>query len=130
MSKRDPYGLRDESDGMYQHTTGLPPKFSTNTQRLNPFTVPPGHEAVRDAAGRAPGAIKKGSALDTQVGGNHYTKRPIQPFEYSMRNGLDPMQHTIIKYVTRFRDKEGREDLEKARHTIDLLIENDYGVQK
>lgn len=62
-------------------------------------------------------------ASDTQVGGNHYTKCPIQPFEYSMANKLDPMQHTIIKYVTRFRDKAGIADLEKARHTIDLLIE-------
>jgi len=63
------------------------------------------------------------SALDTQVGGYHYTKRAIQPFEYSMKNGLDPLQHTIIKYVTRFRDKDGVADLEKAKHCIDMLIE-------
>lgn len=59
----------------------------------------------------------------TQVGGDHYCKLPIQPFQYSMANGLDPMQHTIIKYVTRFRDKGGIADLEKAKQTIDLLIE-------
>ncbi len=59
----------------------------------------------------------------TQVGGNHYTKLAIQPMTYSMTNGLDPAQHTIIKYVTRFRDKGGIEDLEKAKHCIDLLIE-------
>jgi hypothetical protein len=58
----------------------------------------------------------------TQVGGDHYCKLPIQPFQYSMKNGLDPMQHTIIKYVTRFRDKNGIQDLEKAKQTIDLLI--------
>lgn len=58
-----------------------------------------------------------------QIGGDHYTKMAIQPFTYSMYNGLDPMQHTIIKYVSRFRDKNGIEDLKKARHTIDLLIE-------
>ena len=62
------------------------------------------------------------SAWDTQVGGNHYTKMKIQPFQFSMANDLDPMQHTIIKYVTRFRDKNGIEDLEKAKQTIDLLI--------
>lgn len=62
------------------------------------------------------------SAWDTQVGGNHYTKMKIQPFQFSMANGLDPMQHTIIKYVSRFRDKNGIEDLEKAKQTIDLLI--------
>lgn len=65
------------------------------------------------------------SAFGKQVGGGHYTKMKIQPFQYSMANGLDPMQHTIIKYVTRFRDKNGIEDLEKAKHTIDLLIEHE-----
>ena len=63
------------------------------------------------------------SALDVQVGGGHYKNLAIQPMEYSMANGLDACQHTIIKYVTRFRDKGGIVDLEKARHTIDMLIE-------
>ena len=63
------------------------------------------------------------AAKTKQVGGAHYKSLPIQPFEYSMANGLDPMQHTIIKYVTRFRDKNGVEDLEKAKHVIDMLIE-------
>lgn len=59
----------------------------------------------------------------TQEGGSHYKDLPIQPFEYSMKNKLDPLQHTIIKYVTRFRDKGKIADLEKAKHCIDLLIE-------
>lgn len=63
------------------------------------------------------------SALKKQHGGNHYSKLPIQPMQYSMKNGLDPCQHTIIKYVTRFRNKGGIEDLHKAIHTIELLIE-------
>jgi hypothetical protein len=63
------------------------------------------------------------SPLETQIGGDHYTKLAIQPMQYSMENGLDPLQHTIIKYVTRFRDKAGIEDLEKAKHCIDMLIE-------
>ena len=62
-------------------------------------------------------------ATDTQIGGDHYTKLAIQPMRYSMENKLDPLQHTIIKYVTRFRDKNGIEDLEKAKHCIDMLIE-------
>ena len=61
--------------------------------------------------------------LSTQIGGDHYTKLAIQPMQYSMENKLDPLQHTIIKYVTRFRDKAGIEDLEKAKHCIDMLIE-------
>jgi len=63
------------------------------------------------------------SALDVQVGGDHYKKLKIQPMEYSMANGLDACQHTVVKYVTRFRDKGGIADLEKAKHTIDLLIQ-------
>ena len=63
------------------------------------------------------------SALDTQVGGSHYSKLAIQPMQYSMANNLDACQHTIVKYVTRFRDKGGIADLEKARHVIDMLIE-------
>jgi 6-phosphogluconate dehydrogenase (decarboxylating) len=63
------------------------------------------------------------SPTKTQVGGGHYVKMAIQPFEYSMLNNLDPLQHTIIKYVTRFRDKNGIEDLDKAQHCIELLKE-------
>jgi hypothetical protein len=66
------------------------------------------------------------NALETQIDGSHYTKLKIQPMEYSMANGLDACQHTIIKYVTRFRDKNGRVDLEKAKHVIDMLIEFEY----
>lgn len=63
------------------------------------------------------------SALDIQVGGTHYKTMPIQPMEFSMLNELDACQHTIVKYVTRFREKGGIQDLEKAKHVIDMLIE-------
>lgn len=63
------------------------------------------------------------SALDIQVGGDHYKDMPIQPMEYSMANKLDPCQHTVVKYVTRFRAKGGIQDLQKAKHVIDMLIE-------
>ena len=61
------------------------------------------------------------SAEDKQVDGNHYSKLPIQPMRYSMLNGLDACQHTAIKYITRFRDKGGIADLDKAIHCIELL---------
>lgn len=67
------------------------------------------------------------SAQNEQVGGDHYKKLGIQPMYYSMANGLDAMQHTIVKYVTRFRDKGGIQDLKKARHVIDMLIEYEEG---
>ena len=68
-------------------------------------------------------AIKKSTAFDTQVSGNHYKHLAIQPMEYSLANNLDAAQHTAIKYVTRFRDKGGIDDLRKAIHTIEMLIE-------
>lgn len=63
------------------------------------------------------------SAFDKQVGGSHYSSLAIQPMEYSMANNLDACQHTAIKYITRFREKDGIRDLEKAIHTIQMLIE-------
>lgn len=72
-------------------------------------------QPVSDAAPASP--------LETQVGGGHYKKLRIQPMVYSMANGLDACQHTAIKYVTRFRDKGGVEDLKKAQHVIDMLID-------
>lgn len=68
-------------------------------------------------------AKSQSSALDRQEGGDHYSKLSIQPMEYSMANGLDACQHSIIKYVTRFRDKGGVADLRKALHVIEMLIE-------
>lgn len=57
----------------------------------------------------------------------HYRKCAIEPMTYSMANGLDAMQHTIIKYVTRFRDKNGVRDLYAARHVVDMLIGHEEG---
>jgi len=59
----------------------------------------------------------------TQIGGSHYSDLEIDPYEYSMRNKLNPLQMNAIKYITRYPFKNGIEDLEKAKHTIDRLIE-------
>lgn len=72
--------------------------------------------------------VSQGRRLtETEAIDAHYSKLAIQPMRYSMDNKLDPLQHTIIKYVTRFRDKNGKRDLIAARHTIDLLLEYEYG---
>jgi hypothetical protein len=63
------------------------------------------------------------SALETQVDGSHYKKLKIQPIEYIHANGIGYMEGNVIKYVSRWKDKNGIKDLEKARHYIDLLIE-------
>ena len=63
------------------------------------------------------------SALSTQEGGNHYKDLAIQPVEFIHANNIPYMEGNIIKYVTRWRNKNGIADLRKARHYIDLLIE-------
>lgn len=67
--------------------------------------------------------IQTGPAFQRQEGGSHYTKLKIQPMEYSMANGLNAGQHTVVKYVTRYKDKGGVDDLRKAIHTLELMIE-------
>lgn len=62
------------------------------------------------------------SANDRQVGGAHYQK-PIQPWDYVAANGIGYFEGNVIKYVSRWRDKGGLADLEKARHYLDKLIE-------
>jgi len=63
------------------------------------------------------------SALDTQVDGDHYKKLKIQPIEYIHANDIGYMEGNVIKYISRWKDKNGIKDLEKAKHYIDLLIE-------
>lgn len=63
------------------------------------------------------------SALDIQEDGSHYKDLPIQPIEYIHANNIPFPEGTVIKYVTRWRNKGGLKDLRKARHVIDLLIE-------
>ncbi len=69
----------------------------------------------------------KSSHLSTQVDGDHYKKLAIQPIEYSVKNKLGFAEGNAIKYITRHRDKNGKVDLEKAIHCLQLLIELEYG---
>lgn len=61
--------------------------------------------------------------LKKQVAGSHYKELPIQPVEYIYRNGIGFFEGNVIKYVTRWRDKGGIDDLEKAKHYLEMLIE-------
>lgn len=63
---------------------------------------------------------------DVQIGGNHYKKLKIQPTEFIHANDIPFIEGNIIKYVIRHRDKNGIEDLKKAKHYIDLLIQFEY----
>jgi hypothetical protein len=63
------------------------------------------------------------SALDRQVAGDHYKDLPIQPAEYIHANAMGYFEGNVVKYVSRWRKKNGMADLEKAKHYIELLIE-------
>ena len=65
------------------------------------------------------------SVWDKQVGGSHYQHYKIQPSQFFIANKIPYVQAAIIKYVLRYQDKNGIEDLEKAKHMIDMLIEEE-----
>jgi len=67
--------------------------------------------------------LQTDSSLSIQIGGNHYKDFVIQPVEYIHANNIPFIEGNIIKYVTRWRLKNGKADLEKAKHFINLLIE-------
>jgi hypothetical protein len=63
------------------------------------------------------------SALDKQVGGSHYKDMAIQPVEYIHKNGLGFCEGNVVKYITRWKTKNGIEDLKKVIHYAELLIQ-------
>jgi len=69
------------------------------------------------------------AALDRQVGGNHYVLFDIQPVEFIVKNELEFLPGCIIKRICRFdrHGGKGLEDLEKAKHEVDLLIQLKFG---
>lgn len=63
------------------------------------------------------------SALDRQVGGTHYKDMPIQPLEFFHRNNVGPIEAVAIRYILRWRNKNGVQDIDKAIHTLQILRE-------
>jgi hypothetical protein len=66
---------------------------------------------------------EKPKALDVQIGGQHYKSYAIQPVEFIHKNKIPYIEGCCIKYLCRWREKGGIEDLKKARHYIELLID-------
>lgn len=58
-----------------------------------------------------------------QVGGDHYKTMEIQPLEYIVKNDIGYLEGNVIKYVSRYQAKNGLEDLKKAKHYLNILIE-------
>jgi len=70
------------------------------------------------------------AAIQTQVGGSHYKEMVIQPIEFCEANGLGACESAIVKYISRWRNKGGYEDLQKIKHYVDLLIEMEDKYRK
>lgn len=68
-------------------------------------------------------STSQSSPLERQIGGKHYKGFKIQPIEFVHGNGIPFIEGSIIKYICRWRDKGGIQDLEKIKHYVDLLIE-------
>ena len=69
------------------------------------------------------------SANDTQIRGNHYKGKPLQVWDFVAANNLGYFEGNIVKYVSRWKDKGGVDDLRKAKHYIEKLIELETQVK-
>lgn len=67
------------------------------------------------------------NALDKQEGGGHYKGMKIQPLEYIFANNIPYCEANVIKYVSRHRDKNGAQDIRKAIHYLELILQMQYG---
>jgi hypothetical protein len=91
----------------------------TNDSKFDLFLLIEDDEPAKEDPG-------KPSPLQSQVGGDHYRKLAIQPVEFCQRNQLGYCESAVIKYVTRHREKNGVQDIDKAIHYLQLLKEIEY----
>lgn len=68
-----------------------------------------------------------GVALAGQVGGRHYKEFVIQPIEFVHKNNIPYVEGSAIKYICRHRLKGGADDIKKAIHFLEMLLEMEYG---
>lgn len=123
--------LKDDSLGVIvpnslQYDRNTPTLTSALSSK--PTTSAPSYAESVIARGQLESALsglsgKSSLPTGLQVGGLHYKKMPIQPVEFVHANGIPFIEGCVIKYVCRWRGKGGLEDLRKAKHFIDILIE-------
>ena len=73
-------------------------------------------------------AMRKASIPSDGISPEHYSQFEIEPFDFIQKNGLGFAEGNVIKYVCRWREKNGVEDLKKAIRYIELLIEGEGGI--
>ena len=97
--------------GMLECTLGLEVQHFTDVDPGNPLTVP---SSVTQ------------SALNVQVGGEHYKNLAIQPVEYIHANNLSFFEVNIVKYITRHKTKNKAQDIRKVIHYAQLILQLEY----
>ncbi len=88
-----------------------------------------GNPSFDQLAGRVPAAQRGPSpmdALDVQIGGGHYKDFAIQPVEFITRNCLSFLEGSVVKRVCRHGSKDGAEDIRKAIHELELILQLEY----
>lgn len=117
-----PINLLNGPNMIYGHTPPWPEKdsdiYDPNNYRRD---YQKQMDAYRDKCNTVHDTIV--SSLNVQVQGDHYKNLKIQPVEYIHANNLPFIEGNIVKYITRWRDKDGIKDLEKIKHFVDILIE-------
>ena len=63
------------------------------------------------------------------TGPRHYKDKPMQPWDFIVSNGLGFLEGNIVKYISRWRDKGGVDDLRKAKHYLEKLIELEVNAE-
>lgn len=136
-----PNGLRDKKvevvfrNGMKR--VGMVQKYCWSYEDINPFyhdydivkyRVIDGEEITTTQEELELIKKEESSHLATQIGGKHYKGCKIQPIEYIVANGLGYTEGNVIKYVTRHKEKNKAEDIKKAIHYLQLLLELEYGM--
>lgn len=96
------------------------------------LTVPQERESILDlmAEQNQKDGLYDKAPLSQQIGGDHYRQGDIQPIEYIHANDMDFFSGNVVKYITRWKYKNGLEDLKKAKHYIELLMEQEYGYNR
>lgn len=112
---------REYSSAINPIPTGIP-VFSYVNQLSQPSieTMEKEWKKYRDEANKMPNT---GNAKDIQIGGDHYKKHTLQPWDVWEAFNLDAFEASVIKYLLRWKDKGGVQDLEKAQHTLGFYIE-------
>ncbi len=71
--------------------------------------------------------MEETKAASKQVAGDHYSSQEIEPIEYTIANNLGYCEGNVVKYITRHKLKGGKEDILKAMHYLQFILEYEYG---